>query len=116
MMAVAPGLQMPTLPVEMNPIERAVGDREIAWRIQRAASGATVDHVEHAAMADRGDRLAAVMPHQPVDRLAHPPGKAAQRLTRPEIVVEIARHIVRIGLRIPFGGRRTVSEGLCALC
>src|SRR3569833_2754343 len=98
MMAVAPGLQMPTLPVEMKPIERAVGDREITWRIQRAASGATVDHVEHAAMADCGDRLAAVMSHQPVARLGHPPGKAAQQLTRPEIVVEVARPLVRIGL------------------
>jgi len=112
MVTVGPGLQIPALVVNPEPVECAVGNREIARRVQRPAGGPAVDHIEHPAVAHRRDCLSRVVPQQPVHRLAHPFGEPAQRLARPEIVIEVARQIVRMGLGMALGslrGRQTLE-------
>ncbi len=94
---------MPALRVDPEPVERAVGNLEVARGGQRPPGGAAIHDVEHAAVADRGDGLAGVMARQPVDAGRHAVGEGGERFAGPEIVVQVARQVMRMRRRMAFG-------------
>ena len=118
MVAIRPGFQMPALSVEMKPVQRAVGDDEVALRVQRAASRLAVKDVEHTAVGHGRQGLPGVVTHQPIHGIVHTRGERDQTFAAFEIVVWIAHAILLVGggmALFTFGRRDALEDAVMPL-
>ena len=100
MMVIVPFLQMQAVIVDVEPVERAVGDGKIARGVKRPSRGAPIQDIEHSGMRDRRDGLSGMMTPHGIDRPPDPACEIVQALAGLEIVICIAASVMQAGSRM----------------